>query len=192
MNTIIQAQRVTGMVVAFCAFCLTKLKFIIKQIKKGVIRMERYDFVKLTKRMQKKTGETDYLFCIRIDWSNIWLRLWDGKVEKFNKEDVDERTVISWKNSKDAYSRFIIHQHPNVTLTLRKYVQGLEKTQEIKQYYDYCLSVCEKYNIKIKHINVWDKAPVQNPCKDNTSIEAALNNLQIAISELQAVLRKES
>ena len=60
--------------------------------------MERYDFVKLTKRMQKKTGETDYLFCIRTDWSNVWLRLWDGKVEKFDKGDVDERTVISWKN----------------------------------------------------------------------------------------------
>ena len=154
--------------------------------------MERYDFVKLTKAMQKKTGETDYLFCAKVDWCNVWLRLFDGKIEKFTLKEIDERTVISWRNSEAAYSKFIKQRHPNITLTLRKYVQGLEKTQEIKQYYDYCLSVCEKYNIKIKHINVWDKAPVQNPRKDNTSIEAALNNLQIAISELQAALRKES
>ena len=64
--------------------------------------MERYDFVKLTKAKQKETGETDYLFCVNASWNFVWLRLQDAKIVKFSMKDVDERTVISWRNSNSA------------------------------------------------------------------------------------------
>ena len=152
--------------------------------------MERYDFVKLTKAIQKETGETDYLFCVKVSWNFAWLRLLDGKIVRFSIKDIDTRTVISWRNPNSAYSKFIRQCHPNVTLTLRKYLQGSENTQEIEQYYNYCMKICQKYDVWIKYI--YEQEQELSPSEDNTSIEAALNNLQIAISELQAVLRKES
>ena len=150
--------------------------------------IKRYDFVKLTKAMQKETGETDYLFCVKASWNFVWLRLQDAKIVKFSMKDIDERTVISWRNSKSAYSKFVRQCHPNVTLTLRKYLQGSETTQEIEQYYNYCMAICQKYRVWIRH--VYEPEQELPPSKDDEKLEAALDNLQNAISELKEVLAK--
>lgn len=150
--------------------------------------MERYDFVKLTKARQKETEETDYLFCVKVSWNFVWLRLSDAKIVKFDMKDVDTRTVISWRNPDSVYSKFVRQCHPHVTLTLRKYLQGIENTQEIKQYYNYCMAVCQKYRVWMKHI--YEPEPGLSPSKDDEKLEAALDNLQNAISELKKVLAK--
>ena len=150
--------------------------------------MERYDFVKLTKAMQKKTGETDYLFCAKVSWNFVWLRLKDAKIVKFAMKDVDTRTVISWRNPNSAYSTFVRQCHPHVTLTLRKYLQEIENTQEIEQYYNYCMAVCQKYRVWMKC--VYEPEPELSPSEDDEKLEAALNNLQNAVSELKKVLAK--
>ena len=150
--------------------------------------IKRYDFVKLTKAMQKETGETDYLFCIKASWNFVWVRLQDAKIVKFAMKDVDERTVISWRNLGSAYSKFVRQCHPNVTLTLRKYLQGSETTQEIEQYYNYCMAICKKYRVWMKYI--YEPEQELPPSKDDEKLEAALNNLQNAISELKEVLAK--
>ena len=150
--------------------------------------IKRYDFVKLTKAMQKETGETDYLFCVKTSWNFVWVRLQDAKIVKFSMKDVDERTVISWRNLGSAYSKFVRQCHPNVTLTLRKYLQGSETTQEIEQYYNYCMAICKKYRVWMKYI--YEPEQELPPSKDDEKLEAALNNLQNAISELKEVLAK--
>ena len=150
--------------------------------------IKRYDFVKLTKAMQKETGETDYLFCVKASWNFVWVRLQDAKIVKFSMKDVDERTVISWRNLGSAYSKFVRQCHPNVTLTLRKYLQGSETTQEIEQYYNYCMAICKKYRVWMKYI--YEPEQELPPSKDDEKLEAALNNLQNAISELKEVLAK--
>ena len=150
--------------------------------------IKRYDFVKLTKAMQKETGETDYLFCVKASWNFVWLRLQDAKIVKFSMKDIDERTVISWRNLGSAYSKFVRQCHPNVTLTLRKYLQGSETTQEIEQYYNYCMAICQKYRVWIRH--VYEPEQELPPSKDDEKLEAALDNLQNAISELKEVLAK--
>ena len=150
--------------------------------------IKRYDFVKLTKAMQKETGETDYLFCVKASWNFVWVRLQDAKIVKFAMKDMDERTVISWRNSNSAYSKFVRQCHPNITLTLRKYLQGSETTQEIEQYYNYCMAICKKYRVWMKYI--YEPEQELPPSKDDEKLEAALNNLQNAISELKEVLAK--
>lgn len=150
--------------------------------------IRRYDFVKLTKAMQKETEETDYLFCVKVSWNFVWLRLRDAKIVKFTMKDIDERTVISWRNSNSAYSKFVRQCHPNVTLTLRKYLQGSETTQEIEQYYNYCMAICKKYRVWIRH--VYEPEQELPPSEDDEKLEAALDNLQNAISELKEVLAK--
>lgn len=150
--------------------------------------MERYDFVKLTKAKQKETGETDYLFCVKASWNFVWVRLQDAKIVKFSMKDIDARTVISWRNLGSAYSKFVRQCHPNVTLTLRKYLQGSETTQEIEQYYNYCMAICKKYRVWIRH--VYEPEQELPPSKDDEKLEAALDNLQNAISELKEVLAK--
>ena len=150
--------------------------------------MERYDFVKLTKAMQKKTEETDYLFCAKVSWNFVWLRRKDAKIVKFDMKDVDTRTVISWRNPDSAYSKFVRQCHPHVALTLRKYLQGSEVTQEIEQYYVYCMAICKKYRVWIRH--VYEPNPELSPSEDDEKLEAALDNLQNAISELKEVLAK--
>lgn len=150
--------------------------------------IKRYDFVKLTKAMQKETGETDYLFCVKASWNFVWLRLQDAKIVKFSMKDVDERTVISWRNSNSAYSKFVRQCHPNVTLTLRKYLQGSETTQEIEQYYNYCMAICKKYRVWMKYIYEPEQELLLS--EDDEKLEAALDNLQNAISELKEVLAK--
>lgn len=150
--------------------------------------MERYDFVKLTKAKQKETGETDYLFCVKASWNFVWVRLQDAKIVKFFMKDIDARTVISWRNLGSAYSKFVRQCHPNVTLTLRKYLQGSETTQEIEQYYNYCMAICQKYRVWIRH--VYEPEQELPPSKDDEKLEAALDNLQNAISELKEVLAK--
>lgn len=150
--------------------------------------IKRYDFVKLTKAMQKETGETDYLFCVKASWNFVWVRLQDAKIVKFSMKDIDERTVISWRNLGSAYSKFVRQCHPNVTLTLRKYLQGSETTQEIEQYYNYCMAICQKYRVWMKY--VYEPEQELPPSKDDEKLEAALDNLQNAISELKEVLAK--
>ena len=150
--------------------------------------IKRYDFVKLTKAMQKETEQDDYLFCVKVSWNFVWLRLRDAKIVKFAMKDIDERTVISWRNSNSAYSKFVRQCHPNVTLTLRKYLQGSESTQEIEQYYNYCMAICKKYRVWMKYI--YEPEQELPPSKDDEKLEAALDNLQNAISELKEVLAK--
>lgn len=150
--------------------------------------IKRYDFVKLTKAMQKETGETDYLFCVKASWNFVWVRLQDAKIVKFSMKDIDERTVISWRNLGSAYSKFVRQCHPNVTLTLRKYLQGSETTQEIEQYYNYCMAICKKYRVWIRY--VYEPEQELPPSEDDEKLEAALDNLQNAISELKEVLAK--
>ena len=150
--------------------------------------MERYDFVKLTKAMQKETKETDYLFCAKVSWNFVWLRRKDAKIVKYDIKDVDTRTVISWRNPDSTYSKFVRQCHPHVTLTLRKYLQGIENTQEIKQYYNYCMAICQKYRVWMKYI--YEPEPGLSPSKDDEKLEAALDNLQNAIFELKKVLAK--
>lgn len=150
--------------------------------------IKRYDFVKLTKAMQKETGETDYLFCVKASWNFVWLRLQDAKIVKFSMKAIDERTVISWRNPNSTYSNFVRQCHPHVTLTLRKYLQGSETTQEIEQYYNYCMAICKKYRVWMKYI--YEPEQELPPSEDDEKLEAALDNLQNAISELKEVLAK--
>ena len=150
--------------------------------------MERYDFVKLTKAMQKETGETDYLFCVKVSWNFVWLRLLDAKIVRFSIKDIDTRTVISWRNPNSAYSKFIRQCHPNVTLTLRKYLQGSENTQEIEQYYNHCMEICQKYRVRIKY--VYEPEPALSLSEDNEKLEEALCNLSNCLIEVQKILAK--
>ena len=150
--------------------------------------MERYDFVKLTKAMQKETGETDYLFCAKVSWNFVWLRLLDGKIVRFSIKDIDTRTVISWRNPNSAYSKFIRQCHPNVTLTLRKYLQGSESTQEIEQYYNHCMKICQKYSVYIKY--VYEPEQELSPSEDNEKLEEVLYELKDCIIKLQKILAK--
>lgn len=150
--------------------------------------IKRYDFVKLTKAMQKETGETDYLFCVKASWNFVWVRLQDAKIVKFSMKDIDERTVISWRNLGSAYSKFVRQCHPNVTLTLRKYLQGSETTQEIEQYYNYCMAICKKYRVWIKY--VYEPEQELPPSKDDEELEKALQELDDCVTKLQKVLAK--
>lgn len=150
--------------------------------------IRRYDFVKLTKAMQKETEETDYLFCVKVSWNFVWLRLRDAKIVKFAMKDIDERTVISWRNPNSAYSKFVRQCHPNVTLTLRKYLQGSEVTQEIEQYYVYCMEVCKKYRVWMKYI--YEPKLELSPSKDDEELEKALQELDDCVTKLQKVLAK--
>ena len=150
--------------------------------------MERYDFVKLTKAMQKETGETDYLFCAKVSWNFVWLRLRDAKLVKFAMKDVHTRTIISSRHPTSAYSKFVRQCHPNVTLTLRKYLQGCESTQEIEQYYNYCIAICQKYRVWMKYI--YEPEPGLSPSEDDEKLKEALCNLSNCIAELQKILAK--
>ena len=95
---------------------------------------------------------------------------------------------ISWRNPNSAYSKFVRQCHPNVTLTLRKYLQGSESTQEIEQYYHYCMAVCQKYRVWMKY--VYEPKPELSPSKDDEELEKALQELDDCVTKLQKVLAK--